>query len=163
MQLSVRSRPASIVSAWTKAGIIAGACLGGAYGGLRTFQTVLPLGVLAGSFLGSIAGLIAGILNGLILAVLARPLGLNLLTWPARIRAGLVTAATIELFILPAQLLFSPVMAPLWVYLPSIASVATGALLGMRLPPAGRVADPEALVSIITLPRSRSAEHHIEI
>jgi hypothetical protein len=166
MQLSVRSRPASIVSAWTKAGIIVGACLGGVYGGLVTFDSVLPLGVLAGSFIGSIAGLIAGTLNGLILAALARPLRLNMLNWPARVRAGVVTAATIELFLLPAQLLFNPIRAPLWLFLvlaPSVASVATGALLGTRLPPAGRVADPDAMVSIISLPRSRSAEHPIEI
>jgi hypothetical protein len=157
MQLSVRSRPASIVSAWTKAGIVVGACLGGVYGGLVAIQ-VLPLGVLAGSFIGSIAGLIAGTLNGLVLAALARPLRLDLLTWRARIRAGVVTAATTELFLLPAQILFDPLRLVLWTFLvlaPSVASVVLAAMLGMRLPPAGRVADPNAFVSIISIPRSR--------
>jgi hypothetical protein len=158
MQLSVRSRPASIVSAWTKAGIVAGACLGGVYGALVAIE-VLPLGFLAGAFIGSMVGLVAGTVNGLILAALARPLGLNQLTWPARIRAGVTTAATTELFLLPAQLLVNPDTLPLWLFLvlaPSVASVATAALLGMRLPPAGRVADPQALVSIISLPRART-------
>ena len=156
MQLSVRSRPGSIVSAWTTAGIVAGACLGGVYGGIVALP-VLPLGFLAGCFIGSITGLIAGTLNGIVLAALARPLRLNLLTWPTRIRAAVITAATIELFLLPAQLLVNPVTLTLWLCLvlaPSIASIATGAVLGLRLPPAGRVADPHALVSIRSVPSS---------
>jgi hypothetical protein len=164
MQLSVRSRPASIVSAWTKAGIIVGACLGGVYGALVGIE-VLPLGFLAGSFVGSILGLVAGTLNGLILAALARPLGLNQLTRPARIRGGVTTAATTELFLLPAQLLVRTDTLVLWLFLvlaPSVASVAIAAALGMRLPPAGRVADPQALVSIVSLPRTRT-DHPIEI
>jgi len=158
MQLSVRSSPASIVSAWTKAGIVAGACLGGVYGALVGIE-VLPLGFLAGSFIGSLMGLVAGTVNGLILAALARPLGLNQLTWPARIRAGFATAATTELLLLPLQLLINTITMPLWLFLvlaPSLASVTTAALLGMRLPPAGRVADPQALVSIVSLPRART-------
>jgi hypothetical protein len=157
MQLSVRSRPGSIVSAWTKAGIVAGACLGGVYGGIVALP-VLPLGFLAGCFIGSITGLIAGTLNGLVLAALARPLRLNQLTWPTRIRAAVITAATLELFLLPAQLLFSRITLTLWLFhvlAPCIASIATGTILGLRLPPAGRVADPHALVSITSVPSGR--------
>jgi hypothetical protein len=161
MQLSVRSRPASIVSAWIQAGILAGAGLGGIYGalvGISVGVEVFPLAFIVGCLVGSVAGLLAGALNGVVLAALARPLRLDMVTTPAAVRAGIVTAAATELFLLPLQFMFDPIKMPAWLFLvlaPSIASVAAGALLGMRLPPAGRVADPEACVSIRSVP-SRS-------
>jgi hypothetical protein len=154
MQLSVRSRPASIVSAWIQAGILAGAGLGGIYGalvGISVGIQVFPLAFIVGCLVGSIAGLLAGALNGVMLAALARPLRLDMISGPAAIRAAIVTAMTTEIFLLPVQFAFDPIKMPAWLFLvlaPSIASVAAGALLGLRLPPAGRVADPEACVSI---------------
>jgi hypothetical protein len=161
MQLSTRSGPASIVSAWIQAGILAGAGLGGSYGalvGASVSIQVLPLAFIVGCLVGSVAGLLAGALNGVMLAALARPLRLDVIARPAAIRAALVTAATTELFLLPLQVMFDPIKMPAWLFFvlaPSVASVATSAVLGLRLPPAGRLADPEACVSIRTVP-SRS-------
>lgn len=162
MQLSTRSGPASIVSAWIQAGILAGAGLGGIYGalvGVAIGIQMLPLLFVVGCLAGSVTGLLAGALNGVMLAALARPLRLNEITRPAAIRAALVTTATTELLLLPLQLPFDSInMTSAWLFFilaPSIAGVATSTVLGLRLPPAGRVADPEAFVSIRTVP-SRS-------
>jgi hypothetical protein len=121
MRLSVRSKPSSVVAAWTRAGAIAGACL-------------------------------AGMVNGIVLAALARPTGLDLGRRAARIRAAAITGLTTELLFLPLQHMnVNTLPLHIWNLLilpPTIASVRTAALIGLRLPPAGRLADRDALVRI---------------
>jgi Na+/H+-dicarboxylate symporter len=92
MLLSVRSRPSSIVAAWARVGVIAGACLGAVYGGIAGYP-ILPVQLM------------------------------NVDTLPHRIW---------YLLVIP----------------PSVASVLVAAFCGLRLPPAGRVADRDALVRI---------------
>lgn len=148
VQLSVRSHPGRVVLWWIGAGWKAGLCLGGAYG--------LILGTLAGGMLipglavgigaGMPIGSAAGLLNGTVLGLLARPLGLNSGRWSARARAAVVAATLTGLVLLPL-LIATPI--PLAVVLPPVAaSILTAGALAVRMPPAGRPADRNALVRV---------------
>jgi hypothetical protein len=151
MLLSVRSRPSSIVAAWARGGVIAGACLGAVYGGIAGYP-ILPIGLCFGAILGTVTGLAAGLLNGIVIAALARPAALDIGTRAARFRAAIITGVTTELFLLPVQLMnVDTLPLHIWYLLvipPSAASVLVAAFCGLRLPPAGRVADRDALVRI---------------
>jgi hypothetical protein len=151
--LSVRSKPSSIVAAWTRVGVIAGACLGSIYGGaVIAGWTILPFGLCFGAILGTVVGLAAGSVNGTVIAALARPARLDMGTRAARLRAAAIAGVTTELLLLPVQLMnVDTLPLHIWNLLvipPSVASVLVAAFFGLRLPPAGRVADRDAFVRI---------------
>jgi hypothetical protein len=151
MLLSVRSKPSRIVAEWTRVGVVAGACLGALYGGIVGYP-ILPFGMCFGAIFGSVIGLAAGFLNGIVIAALARPTALDMGTRAARFRAAVIAGVTTEAFLLPVQLMNVDTLSlHIWYLLvipPSVASVLVAAFFGLRLPPAGRVTDRDALVRI---------------
>lgn len=148
LQLAVRSHPGGVMLSWIGAGWKAGLCLGGSYGfvlgGLASGMVLpgLAFGVGAGIPIGSVAGL----LNGVFLGLLARPLALNSGSRSARARAAAAAAGLTGLLLLP---LFIATTIPLAILLPPVvASILTAGAVAVRIPPAGRPADRNALVRI---------------
>jgi hypothetical protein len=114
-----------IVASWTKAGLGAGAAIGGTYG-----TALFPVfGTVVGAVVGLVAGLVVGFLDGLLLAWIR----------PSPGDVPLVAEAATELIVLPLQIwlwtvIHSAVFLPA-VVAPTVVSVAVAALLGRRLPP----------------------------
>lgn len=148
LQLAVRNHPGRVMLSWIGAGWRAGVCLGGTYGMVLgafaggMFLPGLAFGVGAGIPIGSAAGL----LNGIFLGLLARPLALNSGTRSARARAAAAAAGLTGLLLLP---LLIATAIPLALLLPPVvASIITAGAVAVRMPPAGRPADRNALIRI---------------
>jgi hypothetical protein len=153
MLLEVRSRPGDVAAVWASTGFLAGLFLGSACGlavGVLA-PPILPITVGVGCTLGMFIGSITGTLNGLVLALLTRPLALGLGHRWARARAAAVAAVTTWLILLPAQIVLATVLPLPAVLAPITASVLVAAIVALRLPPAGRIADKKAIVRIQTL------------
>jgi hypothetical protein len=148
LQLAVRSHPGRVMLSWIGAGWKAGLCLGGIYGLVLggfadgMFLPGLAFGVGAGIPIGGAAGL----LNGTFLGVLARPLGLDSGSRPARARAAAAAAAVTSLLLLP--LLIATTIPLALIVPPVVASILTAGAVAVRIPPAGRPADRKALIRI---------------
>ena len=148
LQLAVRNHPGRVMLWWLSAGWKAGLCLGGVYGmvlGAFAGGMLLP-GLAFGVGAGIPIGTAAGLLNGTFLGLLARPLGLNSGSRPARARAAAAAATLTGLALLP---LLIATAIPLAVLLPPVvASILTAAVVAVRIPPAGCPADRNAFIRI---------------
>jgi hypothetical protein len=130
-------RGLSWIGRWTRAGLLAGGCLGCGYGflagligGLASGAAGIAMfGFAFGGMFGVIAGSFTGLLIGLVQVLLRRIL----------IPIPVIPVAVTEILLLPLQLVAARAgwqLAAVFTYIPSVLALAAAAVLGFRLPPA---------------------------